>query len=283
MNQITHFLYTSFLLIFFISNVSAQSSSSTIKVDYNLTNSSCASALDGTLQITAITGGNAPYEIFLNGQWIGSDVLTLSGLSAGDYLLSVYDSTDDLVELDIEVGFDDDLDFFITDRVKIRKGESYTIDLELDADIDGITWFIAPAIDNRFILQPTVNPEKDQIYRAEIRYNDACVSFAEVLVEVDSKRYVYFPNIFSPNNDGINDTFYPSISDQVVQIRRFIISDRWGRIVHSRKGNFTDPMMVSWDGKYNNKYFEMGQYVYLCEVEFEDGQIIRYKGSVSIL
>ena len=59
-----------------------------------------------------------------------------------------------LLELDIEVSFNDDLDYFITDEVKIRKGDSYIIDLEVDEDIDGITWFIAPAIDNRFILQP---------------------------------------------------------------------------------------------------------------------------------
>lgn len=283
MKQITPFLRTLFFYSFFISTTFAKSNLSPITINYEVINSSCIAASDGVIVINNISGGIAPYQMYLNGDFIGEDLVSINGLSFGEYTLAVYDSEGEVGESIIKVDFNEDLDFTLTDEVTIRRGDYYTIDLQLDTEIDGITWFLAPAIDNRFILNPTVNPEKDQIYKAEIRYKESCVLYTEVFVKVDNQRYVYFPNIFSPNNDGVNDLFYPSISSEVTHIKRFIISDRWGRIVHSRRGQFVDPIEVSWDGRSAHKLYETGQYIYLCEVEFRDGQVIKYKGSVSIL
>lgn len=254
-----------------------------LEIVFEVSNSSCVLSPDGSINISEIKGGQAPYEIFLNAVIVGVDSAIILDLFTGIYTASVFDASGQYAETNIQVDFEKELEYFITDEVKIQKGDSYKIDLEVFTAIDKITWFLAPALSDRNILQPIVSPEKDQIYRAELVYKSVCKSYVEVFIEVDNKRYVYFPTIFSPNNDGVNDYFCPSLSDQVQSIRRFVIADRWGKIVHNRRGEYSNANEVQWDGKDGYKFFNSGQYIYFCEIEFKDGQIIKYKGSVSIL
>lgn len=254
-----------------------------LEIFFEVSNTSCVVSPDGSINITEIKGGEAPYEIFLNAVLVGVDSAIILDLFTGIYTVYVIDALGQYVETNIQVDFEEEPEYFITDEVKIQKGDSYKIDLEVFTAIDGITWFLAPAISDRNILQPIVSPEKDQIYRAEIVYESVCKAYVEVFIEVDSKRYVYFPTIFSPNNDGVNDYFCPSLSDQVHSIKRFVVADRWGKIVHNRRGEYKSANEVQWDAKDGYKFFKSGQYIYLCEIEFKDGQIIKYKGSVSIL
>jgi len=254
-----------------------------LEVVFEVSNSSCVLSSDGSINISEINGGQAPYEIFFNAVLVGVDSAIIFDLFTGIYTVSIIDALGQYAETNIQVDFKEEPEYFITDEVKIQKGDSYKIDLEVFTAIDKITWFLAPALSDRNILQPIVSPEKDQIYRAELVYKSVCRSYVEVFIEVDNKRYVYFPTIFSPNNDGVNDYFRPSLSDQVHSVKRFVVADRWGKIVHNRRGVFSNANEVQWDGKDGYRFFKSGQYVYFCEIEFNDGQIIKYKGSVSIL
>ena len=81
---------------------------------------------------------------------------------------------------------------------------------------------------------------------------------------------VYFPNIFSPNGDGNNDTFYGTTTAGATIIN-IMIYDRWGNLIYEG---------TEWDGyQYQN-----GVYVYLAEVEYKT-RINRefIAGSVTIL
>ena len=65
------------------------------------------------------------------------------------------------------------------------------------------------------------------------------------------------PNVFTPNNDGTNDTFsmVSQNSEVVLQMR---VWDRWGNLVY--KG--TDP----WDGTFKGKPAAQDVYIYDIEV-----------------
>lgn len=75
------------------------------------------------------------------------------------------------------------------------------------------------------------------------------------------------PNLFSPNNDGISDTFAISGMQDFPEFT-IIIFDRWGSEVHnySNKGNISPEW---WDGTYQNKPVPEGVYFYT--LDFNDG------------
>jgi len=77
---------------------------------------------------------------------------------------------------------------------------------------------------------------------------------AEVIFN-DCSCQVYVPNSFTPNGDGINDLFKPSISCEL-QFYEILIFDRWGREVF--KSN--DPKLA-WSGTilHNTEYFPESQ------------------------
>lgn len=55
--------------------------------------------------------------------------------------------------------------------------------------------------------------------------------------------FVELPNIFSPNNDGLNDVFTP-ISFSGISSAEIIILNRWGNMVYQSKN-----LLSGWDGK----------------------------------
>lgn len=77
---------------------------------------------------------------------------------------------------------------------------------------------------------------------------------------------VYIPNAFSPNNDGINDVFFPVITGDEVTEYELVIWDRWGmEIFHSSNrhevwtGNVNGGDYYAKDEVYNYRLIVRGQ------------------------
>lgn len=71
---------------------------------------------------------------------------------------------------------------------------------------------------------------------------------------------VFLPSVFSPNNDGINDSFFPfSASIEDLDVTNFKIYNRWGGLVHASSS--------PWNGFVEGKIAEEGIYTYLLEYE----------------
>jgi len=72
------------------------------------------------------------------------------------------------------------------------------------------------------------------------------------------KPEIFFPNIFTPNNDGINDNFVIDITENVRGQFYLEIFNRWGQPVHRTSGTNT----LSWDGTHLGKEVSTGVYYY---------------------
>ncbi len=84
------------------------------------------------------------------------------------------------------------------------------------------------------------------------------------LEEITREQPVYFPNIFSPNQDGVNECFVPVVSPETTILSyRLIIYDRWGN-----KYFETTDMTDCWDGMYNGKNVRTGVFVYLLDIDY---------------
>ncbi len=118
------------------------------------------------------------------------------------------------------------------------------------------------------------------IYQVAVRNVCNTVSHS-IRVGFENCRLVYFPNAFSPNDDGINDTFEPMHSGTVSKVHSFRIFDRWGGIVYEwREGSLGKP---SWDGRRHYHTLPSGLYVYEADITFRDGSRSRFEGEVTLV
>ena len=93
---------------------------------------------------------------------------------------------------------------------------------------------------------------------------------------------VYIPNVFTPNNDGVNDVLHIGIPDQFIgHVRAFRIYDRWGTLIHSQADLPVGDIM--WNGEANAIKQDPGVYIYVLEIEFDNGNIEILSGDVSIV
>jgi gliding motility-associated-like protein len=61
--------------------------------------------------------------------------------------------------------------------------------------------------------------------------NNGCTDIATIIIVVNDIYTVYIPNAFSPNNDGLNDLFYPVCTGVDPNEFEFMVFNRWGNIV----------------------------------------------------
>jgi gliding motility-associated-like protein len=82
------------------------------------------------------------------------------------------------------------------------------------------------------------------------------------VVCIDNCPEYKLPNVFTPNGDGMNDTFKPVSSKYITDVV-FTVFNRWGDVVFTT----TDPD-IGWDGKHSktNKVVADGVYQYMVEV-----------------
>jgi gliding motility-associated-like protein len=92
--------------------------------------------------------------------------------------------------------------------------------------------------------------------------------------------YINIPNAFTPNNDGVNDYFFPrQLLTSGVTAFSMEVYNRWGQKVFETTS--TDGR--GWDGKFNNELQPEGVFIYIIDVSFKDGQKEHYQGNVSLL
>ncbi len=95
---------------------------------------------------------------------------------------------------------------------------------------------------------------------------------------------LFFPNIFSPNGDGMNDDFFIfSNQGTVANIPYFRIFDRWGGLVLERFNIQPNDPATGWDGTENSKPASPGVYVWIAMIEHTDGKMQMLKGDVTLV
>jgi gliding motility-associated-like protein len=111
-----------------------------------------------------------------------------------------------------------------------------------------------------------------------------CEASDDILVTINRSVKVYFPNIFSPNNDGFNDIFNMYTGIGITSINEFRIFDRWGNQMYAL---FNIPPNNSgtegWDGNYKGSPVDSGVYTYFAEVTLIDGEEVIVRGDVTLV
>ncbi len=154
----------------------------------------------------------------------------------------------------------------------ILEGDTSTIKAVVTGSNLRYVWLPGLYLNNATVVNPVTLPLADITYRLTATGIGGCKSFDEVLIKI--LKALGIPNAFSPNGDGINDTWniqyiesYPGATVEVF--------NRYGQSVFSTTG-YSKP----WDGTNMGKPLPVGVYYYL--INPKSGRK-PYAGSITIL
>jgi gliding motility-associated-like protein len=133
-------------------------------------------------------------------------------------------------------------------------------------------WSPSSGLDNPTALNPKASPANDQLYLLTVTSSDNCSSSDDVFIKVLKTPVI--PNAFSPNGDGINDTWIIRYLDSYpgVDVQLF---DRYGQLVYHNVG-----YSIPWNGTKNGIPLPVGTYYYIIDRKVALNKLI---GSVTII
>jgi len=145
------------------------------------------------------------------------------------------------------------------------------------------SWTPAATVSNPAIPNPVITPTKAGAQTYTLTLDDgSCVAIDTIritAVDPDSLECddIFLPNAFTPNQDGLNDTFGVDNPFAIQDLRSFEIFDRWGGRVF-----FTENVFERWDGSFQGEAVNPGVFLYKT-VHICQGEEIVTQGGVTVI
>lgn len=130
---------------------------------------------------------------------------------------------------------------------------------------------------------PFAKPLFNSIYNLNITDENNCMATDSIRINLLLKRMIFAPNVFSPNNDGINDFFYLLSDGGVSQILEFKVFGRWGQLVYEGYNIQPNSPTHGWDGTFKNKKMNPDVFVWMAEIEYLNGTTEVLKGDILLI
>lgn len=135
------------------------------------------------------------------------------------------------------------------------KGSSIMLGIDLGGDYT-YSWTPPTGIDAPNIATPVVSPERTTTYRVVAKQASGCLAEDSITIHVFAG--VYIPDVFTPNNDGQNDTWELKGLEEYPDAE-VTVFDRWGQAVFYNKGSYQKP--------FDGNTLPAGSYVYMIRSE----------------
>ncbi len=200
--------------------------------------------------------------------------------SAGSFSVMMIASnvcgTDTVVKNDFVNVFDLPI-LTVSNDTTINIGESATVSAS-----GGLTYNWSPNVNGTTITCPTcsttvVQPTVTTNYIVVASNSPYCRVQDTVTVIVDVNCGDFFiPNVFSPNDDGLNDVI--NVHGRCIVTFNLQIFNRWGEKVFE-----TSSMSDSWDGTFRGQKLDTGVFVYKADGVSIDGQSFNLKGNITLI
>jgi gliding motility-associated-like protein len=165
----------------------------------------------------------------------------------------------------------------------VMLGTPVLLEATYSADVTEVRWSPTENFtrfdSNSVLVKPVINTE----YTVKVKNIAGCSASDRVSVFVlCNQKNVFVPNLFSPNNDGVNDVFFPR-GTGLLKIHTLRIFNRWGETVFEKKGfNANDPSS-GWDGTYKGTRLTSDVFVYTLDLVCENNAVMSLRGNISLV
>jgi gliding motility-associated-like protein len=139
----------------------------------------------------------------------------------------------------------------------ILNGEHVLLSLPVNGNVISYTWSPVAGLNNNTVQTPLASPSKTTIYTVAVTDTNGCTATGSITVKVLQK--ILVPNAFSPNADGINDTWHISNLPDYTGCTVDVFNRYGQRLFHSVGYN------RPWDGTYNGQSLPFGTYYYIID------------------
>lgn len=107
---------------------------------------------------------------------------------------------------------------------------------------------------------------------------NGCKDSTIKLIRIEDDYELYVPTAFSPNGDGINESFLPIMAGVLPDSYHLYIYDRWGNSIFQ-----TTELYKGWDGTKNGEVVQQDTYVWKIELKTTQGQKKQAHGQVNVV
>lgn len=223
-----------------------------LKLDYELTDSSCYNNINADVKMLA-TGGTEPYYFTLLDGELNFDGEEHFDLTKTEYTLLTRDSKNCAVQkvLYIYVPAEIMTDYVFSNPTCIGNDNGY-IEVAVSGGTEPYRFYCGNFISETSLISNL----EEGVWDVEIVDTNGCsaVIHSISLTDIEAE-CLSTPNAFTPNNDGTNDIWIIE-NLHIYKEAQILVFNRWGQIIFD--GNCTE----KWNGKYNDKLVPSGPYLY---------------------
>lgn len=134
-------------------------------------------------------------------------------------------------------------------------------------------WIPADYLDNPYVQNPVASVEQTTLFAVRVTDENGCSDTASVTIEV--KNEVFVPELFTPNNDGMNDFF--KVYGFGIEEITLIIYNEFGEIVFE-SSNPDEVLNTGWNGENKGNPVPSGKYFWKIDGHFYSGDKILFEG-----
>jgi gliding motility-associated-like protein len=252
-----------------------------IVIDPQIVDPSCFEFSDGSIAISQLSGGYGNLEFEILDEF---EELAPSNLTAGEYTIIARDKYNCKESLKVTLNQPEEVFIELGNDTTLRLGQDIIISPEYSHLFPNINWITNGEIDCDDCASVNLLPFSSSYVIVNVSDTNNCTATDSIFLTVTEENLVHLPNIFSPNEDGINDFMTINYFGRSVSIiEEFSIYDRWGGLVHSLKNISLENGGILWDGYSDNKILPNGVYVYYLNLIYINGTNEQISKSITVL
>lgn len=245
------------------------------------TDPSCFGLEDGVISIDALSGGYGGLAFVLGDDEENSVSTNLGG---GSYVATLTDRFGCTETIDIFLDQPTEIVVDLPADTTVRLGEALEINPSYSHMFVDIAWQLNGEIDCDNCESVSILPYTTHDAVVTVMDDRGCEATDSMRITVDDGGLVHLPNIFSPNDDRINDAFtIHYFGRSVSEIEHFRVYDRWGGLIHEIKNQTTPSGSTLWDGYKVNQPVAEGIYSYSLRVKYINGSISDLLGTFTVV
>jgi gliding motility-associated-like protein len=170
------------------------------------------------------------------------------------------------------------------DQLDVQAPADMTVDANVPVQLfvtgggSEFAWSPNIGLNDSTLSNPIALPPKSMWYKVTAKNDAGCLDSDSVYIKVNPLPGIYVPTGFTPNRDGKNDLFRPTLTKEYT-LQEFTLFNRWGEKIYT-----TSQKEAGWDGYFKGMIQETGAYIWILRAtDTRNGEKYALKGTFVLI